>query len=50
MHPVVIIAENKDTAVHFPPDPGGIAVEGAGFSGVETAGSLPWLAGCPAIY
>jgi hypothetical protein len=47
---VVVIAENKDTAIHFPPVPGGIAVEGAGFSGAETAGSLPWLAGCPAIF
>lgn len=47
---VVVIAENKDTALHFPAVPGGIAVEGGGFSGAETAGSLSWLAGCPAIF
>lgn len=47
---IVIISENKDTAIHFPPVPGGIAVEGGGFSGAETAGSLIWLTGCPAIF
>lgn len=46
----VVIAENKDTAIHFPPVTGGIAVEGAGFSAAETAGTLPWLTGCPAIF
>ena len=47
---VVVIAENKDTAIHFPSVPGGIAVEGAGFSAAETAGTLPWLTGCPAVF
>ena len=39
---VVLISENKDTAIHFPPIPGGIAVEGDGFGG-KTAAAFPWL-------
>ncbi|MEV6416692.1 Wadjet anti-phage system protein JetD domain-containing protein [Kribbella sp. NPDC051718] len=40
---VVVISENKDTAIHFPPLAGGIAVEGDGFGG-RTAAAFPWLA------
>jgi hypothetical protein len=39
---VVIISENKDTAVAFPPVAGGVCVEGEGFGGA-TAAALPWL-------
>ncbi|MEU6710514.1 Wadjet anti-phage system protein JetD domain-containing protein [Nonomuraea sp. NPDC046802] len=39
---IVIISENKDTAIHFPPLPGGIAVEGDGFGG-KAAGAFSWL-------
>lgn len=39
---VVLISENKDTAVGFPPVPGGVAIEGDGAgSGAITA--LPWI-------
>jgi hypothetical protein len=46
---VVIISENKDTAIHFPPFPGGIAVEGEGFGG-KTAAAFPWLTEAPRLY
>lgn len=39
---VVIISENKDTAVAFPPVTRGVCVEGEGFGGT-TAAALPWL-------
>ncbi|MEY9860095.1 hypothetical protein ABH935_005731 [Catenulispora sp. GAS73] len=41
---VVIISENKDTAIHFPPLRGGIAVEGDGFGG-KAAAAFSWLTG-----
>lgn len=43
---VVIISENKDTAIHFPPVPGGIVVEGDGFGG-KTAAAFTWLTDAP---
>ena len=46
---VVVISENKDTAIHFPAVAGGIAVEGEGFGG-KTAASFPWLIGAPRLY
>ncbi|MEV6820951.1 Wadjet anti-phage system protein JetD domain-containing protein [Nocardiopsis dassonvillei] len=46
---VVLISENKDTAIHFPPTPGGIAVEGHGFGG-RTAAAFAWLAGAPRLF
>lgn len=39
---VVLISENKDTAINFPELPGGIAVEGEGFGG-KSAATYPWL-------
>jgi len=53
MHPaynpeVVVITENKDTAIHFPATPGGIAVEGEGAGG-STAARLDWLVNAPLI-
>ncbi|GII95113.1 Wadjet anti-phage system protein JetD domain-containing protein [Sinosporangium siamense] len=39
---IVIVSENKDTAIHFPPLPGGIAVEGDGFGG-KAAAAFSWL-------
>jgi len=45
---VVIITENKDTAVGFPPLPGGISVEGAGTGG-STPAAVGWLRACPTI-
>ncbi len=41
---IVLISENKDTAIHFPPVPGAIAVEGDGFGGKAAAG-LQWITG-----
>lgn len=46
---VVVISENKDTAIHFPPVAGGIAVEGDGFGG-KTAAAFPWLTEAPYLY
>jgi hypothetical protein len=46
---VVLISENKDTTVHFPPVPFGIAVEGEGFGG-GTVAALPWIAGSQVFY
>jgi len=39
---VVVISENKDTAIHFPPLAGGIAVEGVGKGG-KTPAAFPWI-------
>ncbi|GAA3348637.1 DUF2220 family protein [Amorphoplanes nipponensis] len=39
---VVIISENKDTAIHFPELDAGISIEGVGRGGTTIAG-LPWL-------
>lgn len=46
---VVIIVENKDSALHFPAVPGGIAVEGDGFGG-STAAAFDWIAEAPYLY
>lgn len=46
---VVVISENKDTAIHFPTIPGGIAIEGDGFGG-KTAAAFPWLTDAPHLY
>lgn len=45
---VVVISENKDTAVAFPPVPGGVCVEGGGFGGAAAA-ALPWLLDAPLL-
>jgi len=45
---VVIISENKDTAVAFPAVTGGVCVEGGGFGGAAAA-ALPWLVGAPLL-
>ncbi|MDQ2894565.1 MAG: DUF2220 family protein [Actinomycetota bacterium] len=46
---VVVISENKDTALHFPALEAGISVEGAGHGGVAAA-SVPWLRQCPSLF
>jgi hypothetical protein len=45
---VVIISENKDTAIAFPPVALGVCVEGGGFGGAAAA-SLPWLIDAPLL-
>lgn len=45
---VVIISENKDTAVGFPELPGGISVEGVGKGG-KTPASFDWLREAPLV-
>jgi hypothetical protein len=45
---VVLISENKDTAVGFHRMPGGIAVEGAGTGG-GTIASTPWIREAPLV-
>lgn len=45
---VVLISENKDTALHFPPTPGAIAVEGVGRGG-KTAAAFSWLRNAPTV-
>lgn len=45
---VVVISENKDTAIHFPPLPGGISVEGVGKGG-RTLASFRWLREAPVV-
>jgi hypothetical protein len=39
---VVVITENKDTAIHFPPTPRGVAIEGCGYGGATVAG-FTWI-------
>jgi hypothetical protein len=46
---VVVISENKDTALHLLPVPGGISVEGVGRGG-STAAAFPWLTDAPAVF
>ena len=45
---MVIISENKDTAVAFPAVTGGVCVEGGGFGGAAAA-ALPWLVEAPLL-
>lgn len=45
---VVIISENKDTAVSFPAVTGGVCIEGGGFGGAAPA-ALPWLVEAPLL-
>lgn len=45
---VVIITENKDTAIHFPATPGAVAVEGAGYGGT-TAAAFDWIVRAPLV-
>ena len=45
---VVIISENKDTAIHFPQVPGGISVEGVGKGG-KTPALFPWIREAPMV-
>jgi hypothetical protein len=44
---MVIISENKDTAIHFPPLRNAISVEGAGFGGAGACASFGWITTCP---
>lgn len=45
---VVVISENKDTAIYFPPVPGGISVEGVGRGG-KTVAAFDWIRQAPHI-
>lgn len=45
---VVLISENKDTAVGFPSVPGGVAVEGVGRGGLTHA-AFDWIRGAPVL-
>ncbi|MEO5876311.1 MAG: Wadjet anti-phage system protein JetD domain-containing protein [Streptosporangiaceae bacterium] len=40
---IVIISENKDTAIHFPPLTRAVSVEGSGFGGAGAIASLNWV-------
>ena len=46
---IIIILENKDTAVYFPLVCGGIAVEGEGAKAPGTLPLIPWIRKCPQI-
>jgi hypothetical protein len=43
---VVVILENKDTAVYFPPVPSGIAIEGEGAKAPGTLPLISWVRRC----
>jgi hypothetical protein len=45
----VVISENKDTALHFLPMEGAIAVEGAGYAGAPGIAALHWIAHAPRL-
>ncbi len=45
---LVLISENKDTAICFPPMPGAIAVEGVGRGGTTLA-TFDWIRNAPAL-
>ena len=44
----MVISENKDTAIHFPPLTLGISVEGVGRGG-KTPASFPWIRNAPLV-
>jgi hypothetical protein len=46
---VIVISENKDTALHFPEVPGGISVEGEGF-GAAAIAAIDWIGACPRLF
>jgi hypothetical protein len=46
---VIIVSENKDTALFFPNLDGGIAIQGAGFAGAHTLAHIGWLTSCPEV-
>jgi hypothetical protein len=43
---LIIISENKDTAVGFPPIAGAIAIEGDGYAGPSAISQLAWVRNC----
>jgi hypothetical protein len=53
MHPaykpdIVVITENKDTAIHFPQTPGGVAIEGCGY-GAAVVAAFNWIVSAPTL-
>lgn len=46
---LAVICENKDTAVHFPPLPAAVAIQGNG-THLPRLADLPWLDGVPLVY
>lgn len=42
---VVVISEDKDSAMHFPGLAGAISIEGAGWGGAQAAASFDWIRG-----
>lgn len=46
---VLVITENKDTALFFPETEGGIVIEGNG-SAASRLASIPWIMSCPRIF
>lgn len=46
---LIVILENKDTAVYFPPVPKAISVEGEGSKVAGTIRRIPWMLQCPRI-
>lgn len=46
---VVVICENRDSALWFRPVDGGIAVQGDGMAGASVVGSIPWIASAPRV-
>jgi hypothetical protein len=45
---VLVISENKDTAIHFPELPGGISMEGEG-KGARAPAAFDWVRDCPLL-
>lgn len=45
----VIITENKDTALYFPPVPGAVTVEGDGRKATGLLAGIPWVRSCPSV-
>jgi hypothetical protein len=45
----IVITENKDTALFFPPLEGGIAIQGAGAAGPVTVPHLEWVTECSSV-
>lgn len=47
---LIVISENKDTAVGFPETPNAIAIEGDGKAGPPAISDIPWVHECPSVF
>lgn len=47
---LVLVVENRDSRLYFPPLPRAVVIEGSGKEAIARVAQLPWLAGVPTYY